>query len=169
MSKASSKTDARRQFIQTMIIEGYTDDEIMRAQEIPQTTLWRWRREVEICGGVRRRRVARGHETQIRAGRMLANGASMEELIGQLGISYSSALRLVSEHGGQSGSQAVLQFAPRPVVETEPEPDEPVDVRGLVLHTLALQMQDPQTTPERLAQMEAARMAMALIGGTGER
>jgi len=38
-----------------------------------------------------------------------------------------------------------------------------------VLHTLALQMQDPQTTPERLAQMEAARMAMALIGGTGER
>lgn len=176
-------TQRDRIWIQSRMAAGATDDEILESEEVSPTTLWRWRKEVEICGGVRRKKVSNGHELTLQAGRLIQGGATSEDLVRQLGISWEAAKRQIAQHQVFNPSrQEILRLvsggAPDPEDDPLPftlAPEAPMvhasekaspadDVRRAALEAVTAQIRDPQTTPERLAQIDAIKLALTLLG-----
>ena len=172
---------SRRVYVQSMIADGWSTQEILQQIDVAPATMYKWRREVEAFGGVRHRKVGRGDEAWLKASEILGDGGGEDDLVRELGVSYNSAIDMVSawEQQNPPESEPELEQKSEPVEsdpERELEPEQlpllvqraPDDgLRRLAVEVLRLQLVAPSVHAERLAQMEAARIVMQM-GGSGQ-
>lgn len=171
----------RRVYVQSMIADGWTTKEILHQIDVAPATLYKWRREVEAFGGVRHRKVGRGDEAWLKASEILREGGGDGDLVRELGVSYNSAIGMVSAWEQQKAAEIERELEQKsgpvePELEPELEPEQlpllvqpdPLSLPGLrelSIGVLRAQLMAPSVHAERLAQVEVARVVLTLLNG----